>query len=90
MEKMNAWVEHYGRLLNVDFEWPSDLLLEVAPVEGPPPQVTLVAIRKALSKMKCGKAAGPSGIIAEMMKAAGEECIVLLRDLAQSILLDIH
>ena len=59
-ENMKAWVEHYARLLNVEFEWPSDLLPEVAPVEGPPPQVTLVAIRKALSKMKCGKAAGPS------------------------------
>jgi len=23
--------EHYARLLNVDFEWPSDLLPEVAP-----------------------------------------------------------
>ena len=64
--------------------WPSDLLPEVAPVEGPPPPVTLVEIHKALSKMKCGKAAGPSGIIAEMIKA-GEECIVLLRDLAESV-----
>ena len=75
-EKMKAWVEHYARLLNVEFEWPSDLLPEVAPVEGPPPPVALVAIRKALSKMKCGKAAGPSGIIAKMTKAAGKECIV--------------
>ena len=84
-EKMKAWVEHNARLLNVEFEWSSDLLPEVAPVEGPSPPVTLVAICKALSKMKCGKAAGPSGIIAEMMKAAGEECIVLLRDLAESV-----
>ena len=29
-----------------------------------------------LFKMKCGKAAGPSGIIAEMLKAAGEEGVV--------------
>ena len=38
-ERMKAWVEHYARLLNVEFEWPSDLLPEVAPVEGPPPPV---------------------------------------------------
>ena len=74
---MKAWVEHYARLLNVEFEWPSDLLPEVAPVEGPPPP-TLVAIHKALSKMKCGKAAGPSGIITDMMKAAVEECIAMV------------
>ena len=71
--------------MNVEFEWPSDLLPEVAPVEGPPPPATLVTIIKALSKMKCGKAAGPSGIIAEMMKAAGEECIVFLRDLTETV-----
>ena len=35
-EKMKASVEHYARLLNVEFEWPSDLLPEVAPVEGSP------------------------------------------------------
>ena len=54
-------------------------------MEGPPPPVTLVEIRKPLSKMKCGKAAGPSGIIAEMMKATGVECIVLLKELAESV-----
>ena len=34
-EKMNAWVEHYTRLLHVEFEWPSDLPTGAAPVEGP-------------------------------------------------------
>ena len=58
-EKMKAWVEHYARLLNVEFERESDLLPEVAPVEGPPPPVTKDLIRKALRKMKCSKAAGP-------------------------------
>ena len=36
-------------------------------MEGPPPPVTRVLIREALRKMKCGKAAGPSGIIEEML-----------------------
>ena len=49
---MKAWVEHYARLLNVEFDWESDLLPEVAPVEGPPPSVTKDLIRKALRKMK--------------------------------------
>ena len=35
-DKMKAWVEHYSRLLKVELEWPSDLLTEVHPVEGPP------------------------------------------------------
>ena len=28
---MKAWVEHYARLLNVEFAWESDLLPEVVP-----------------------------------------------------------
>ena len=28
-DKLKAWVEHYARLLNVEFEWPSNELAEV-------------------------------------------------------------
>ena len=35
-DKMKAWAEHYSRLLNVEFDWPSDLLPEVEPTAGPP------------------------------------------------------
>ncbi|XP_052271871.1 uncharacterized protein LOC127872585 [Dreissena polymorpha] len=83
-EKMKAWVEHYSKLLNVEFEWPSELLPEVAPVEGHPPLVTVEQIRKALCKVKCGKAAGPSGVIAEMLKAAGEEGTEMLTEVVFS------
>ena len=42
-------------------------------------------IHKALSKMKYDKAAGLSGIIAEMLKAAGEEGVELVRKLTEAI-----
>ena len=48
-DKMKAWVEHFSRLPNVEFEWPSDLP-EVPPVEGPPPPVTVTHIRKPLAR----------------------------------------
>jgi len=35
--------------------------------------------------MKCGKAAAPSGITCEMLRAAGEEGVILLRDLAEVV-----
>ena len=54
-------------------------------MEGPPPPVTKDLIRKALRKMKCGKAAGPSGIIAEMLKAAGDLGIELLTELTEVV-----
>ena len=84
-DKMKAWVEHYTRLLNIEFEWPVDELPEVAPKAGPPPGVSAAQIHKALTKMKCGKAAGPSGIIAEMLKAAGEEGAELTRQLVEVV-----
>jgi hypothetical protein len=65
----------------VEFEWPSDLLPEAAPMEGPAPSVILDIIYKALCKMKRAKAAGPSGVIAEILKASGEEGITMLRHL---------
>ena len=54
-------------------------------MEGPPPPVMKDLIRKALRKMKCGKAAGPSGIIAEMLKAIGEVGIELLTELTEVV-----
>ncbi|XP_035665616.1 uncharacterized protein LOC118408864, partial [Branchiostoma floridae] len=84
-DKMKAWVEHYNRLLNVEFDWPMDELPEAAPVVGPAPPVTTEMISKALSKMRFGKAVGPSGINAEMLKAAGEEGIELTRQLTEAV-----
>ena len=48
-------------------------------------QISLRQFGKALSKMKCGKNAGPSGIIAEMLKAVGEEGVELVRKLAEAV-----
>ena len=84
-EKMEAWVEHYARLLNVEFDWPSDLLPEVPPVEGPPPPVTTKMVSDAIEKMKSGKAAGPSGIVAEMVKATGDLGVEQIRVLTEAV-----
>ena len=80
-ERMKAWVEHYKSLLNVEFPWDEGALPDAPPVEGPPPPITDEMVTKALAKMKSGKAAGPSGIIVEMLKAAGSKGIVFLREL---------
>ena len=81
---MKTWVEHYARLLNVEFEWPSIELPEVPPTVAPQ-YVPTTPVRNALSKITCSKAAGPSGIIAEMLKAAGEEGVELARQLTEAV-----
>ena len=45
-------------------------------------------MKKAISKMKSGKAAGPSGIVVEMIKAAGDTGATMIRDLATAIIRD--
>ena len=70
--KNAAWKEHYERLLNVEFPWNPEDLSEANPVEGPNEPITLEMITKAISKMASGKAAEPSGIVAEMLKPVGE------------------
>ena len=45
-------------------------------------------VKKAISKMKSGKAAGPSGIVVEMIKAAGDTGATMIRDLTTAIIPD--
>ena len=79
--KQKAWLEHYQRLLNVQFDWDPDHLSYQPPVEGPP-------IPTAISQMKAGKAPGPSGIVVEMIWAAGDMGASMILDLAAAIIRD--
>ena len=81
--KMKAWVERYSRLMNIEFDWPRDKLPNADQVAGDPPTVTTEMIRSALSKMKSGRSAGPSGILAEMLKANSDEGIQLMKAFCQ-------
>ena len=45
-------------------------------------------VKKAISKMKSGKAAGQSGILVEMIKAAGDTGATMIHDLATAIIFD--
>ena len=58
---------------NFEFDWDPDHLSNEPPLEGLPIPITMYMV-KAISKMKSGKAAGPSGIEVEVIKAAGYRC----------------
>ena len=79
--KQKAWLEHYQRLLNVEFDWDPDHLSYQSPVEGPPIPITIDMVKKAVSQMKAGKAPGPSGIVVEMIRAAGDMGASMIRAL---------
>ena len=86
--KQKAWLEHFERLLNVEFEWDPEHLSDEPPLEGPPFPITTDMVKKAISKMSSGKAAGPSGVVVEMFRAAGDTGATMIRDLAIAIIRD--
>ena len=45
--KQKAWLEHYQRLLKVEFDWDPDHLSHQPPMEGPPIPVTIDMVQKA-------------------------------------------
>jgi hypothetical protein len=70
-EVMEVWRTYYDKLSNEEFPWNKDTLTEVEPVCGPVNEITIVEVMSAIKKMKSNKAAGPSGVVADMVKAAG-------------------
>ena len=86
--KQKALLEHYKMLLNVEFDWDPDHLSDEPPVEGPPIPITTDMFKKAISQMKAGKALGPSGIVVEMIWAAGDTGASMIWDFEAAIIRD--
>ena len=84
-QKLEAWREHYEKLLNKEFPWNSNLLQMENPKEGPAPWLEKDANYTALNKMKDGKAAGVSGIVSEMLKASGDAGLEIFIELFNNI-----
>ena len=76
--KKVAWKQQ-NYPLNEEFSWNSDDLT-ADPVVSPSVLVTTEMVAKAITKMKNGKAAGSSGIVAEMLKASSDTGVRLVAD----------
>ena len=72
-------------MLNEDFDWNKDTLEAVEPVSGASEIFTLEDIRRAMRQVKNGKAAGPSGVSADMLKMCGDVGIEWVRDLCNAV-----
>ena len=80
-EKLSAWLEHYKRLLNEEFEWDKENLGNIDPKIGPNPLISTQDVQNALKKMKKGKASGMSGVVTEMLLASGDVGIARMTEL---------
>ena len=65
---------------NIEFPW-SQYLPHVNTVAGPAQFITPDDLSKSLKRMKNGKAAGPSGVVAEMLIDAPDICCKIITDL---------
>ena len=79
-----TWKEYMEKLLNVENEW--DGKVDADRIEGPQQAITKVEVRKAIKKMRTGKAGGPSGIVLDMLKGGGETVIEEYTDLCNAIM----
>ena len=85
VEVKERWKGYFEELLNEEFEWDKNGLSLVDRVSGPAELITYSDVKCAITKAKSGKAAGPSGVVGEMLKASGDVGIQWVTDLCNSI-----
>ena len=66
----------------MEFEWEPEHLFYEPPLEGLSIPITILMEKKVISKMKFSKTAGPSGVVVEMIRAAGDTGATVIRDFA--------
>ena len=82
--KKLAWKQYYEHLLNIEFTW-SQNLPHVDDVVSLAQVIIPDNVLKSLRRMINGKAAGPSGVVAEMLKAALDICGKNIADLVNAV-----
>ena len=84
---LEVWKEHYDRISNEGFSWDREGLTDVRPECGPSEKISEEEVGVAIGKMKLGKAGGPSGVVADMLKAAGDEGTKWMTELCNAVVI---
>ena len=85
VEVKERWKGYFEKLLNEEFEWDKDGLAKVDKVSGPAEIIAYDEVKAAIFRVKSGKAAGPSGVVAEFLKASGDVGAKWVTNLCNSI-----
>jgi len=85
---MDIWKRYYEKLLNEEFDWSRDSLEYADAVCGPSELISASEVGEAIAKSKSGKAAGPSGIVVEMLKASGEAGKLWVTDVCNKVVME--
>ena len=73
---------------NEEFTWDREGLTNVSPVCGPSERILALEVDAAIGKMKQGKSGGPTGVVSEMLKAAGETGTIWMTDVCNAVVRD--
>ena len=77
------WKEYMEKLLNVENDW--DGVVESEAVLSCAELICEKEILEAIQAMKSGKSGGPTGVVAELLKAAGKKGVRMMVDLCNCI-----
>ena len=56
---------------------------------GPSERISVLEVDAAIGKMKQGKSGGPTGVVSEMLKAAGETGTLWMTDVCNAVVKDV-
>ena len=84
-EVKERWKDYFDKLLNEEFERNKEGLPAMDKVSGPAEYISCNEVKAAIASTKSAKAAGPSGVVAEMLKASGAVGIQWVTDLFNKI-----
>ena len=85
---MEVWRAHYDKISNEEVAWDRNRLTNVSPVCGSSERISALEVGVAIGKMKQGKSTGPKGVVAEMLKAAGETGTMWMTDVCNAVVKD--
>ena len=77
------WREYFNQLLNIENS--RDPLHEVKPVEGPIENIKETEVKKAVERMKKGKATGCSGLSVDLMSSLGEQGLRMMTEMMEAV-----
>ena len=83
-DRKKIWKEHTEKLMNVENKWSDSI--DASKIESLVRKIEVEEVWCAMNRMKIGKASGPSGVVIELFKASGDNCLKSLTNVFNDIL----
>jgi hypothetical protein len=85
---LEVWKKHYDKKSNEKISWDREVLTDVRPICGPSKNISEKEVGAAIGEMKLGEAVDPSGVVGDMLMAAGDEETRWMTELCNAVFRD--